>query len=259
MHRRGTLYSFQTLTTSHISEIGDILKDKTVVFGRHGGFDLDGRIILYSGDVRYNWLNTVKNVPQQQIELGNIPRMEETLSRSLRNIRVSHRKFQPNTLVEDYRTRLRKLLTNINDYRSRQNYPKSWDTSLEDVVLCMEAEASPLMLSPSGEFIVPASTPGFLLVKFLTEHMGEARAKLKSAKSRHEEEELIILRVVKELGLIQLDKDDSITSHAMIECCGRLITSAQNIRHLMHGNHLVVTRYYSVVSDGSICIPWNFK
>ena len=29
------------------------------------------------------------------------------------------------------------------------------------------------------------------------------------------------------------------------------------MRHLTHGNHLVVARYYMVKSDGVICLPWD--
>ena len=40
--------------------------------------------------------------------------------------------------------------------------------------------------------------------------------------------------------------------------CSRLITRhAHRLRHLTHGNHLIVTRYYMVKSDGAICIPWD--
>lgn len=35
-------------------------------------------------------------------------------------------------------------------------------------------EAGPLMVSPTGQFIVPSTCPGFLLVNFITENMEEA-------------------------------------------------------------------------------------
>lgn len=35
-------------------------------------------------------------------------------------------------------------------------------------------EAGPLMLSPTGQFIVPASCPAFLLVAFISENLDEA-------------------------------------------------------------------------------------
>jgi hypothetical protein len=35
-------------------------------------------------------------------------------------------------------------------------------------------EAGPLMLSPTGQFIVPSSCPAFLLIAFLSENLDEA-------------------------------------------------------------------------------------
>ena len=69
----------------------------------------------------------------------------------------------------------------------------------------------------------------------------------------------LIIKCINELGLIQLDRDDSLDSGTMIQCCSRLLQAAPTIRHLTHGNHIVVSRYYSVNSDGVICIPWNWK
>ena len=62
-----------------------------------------------------------------------------------------------------------------------------------------------------------------------------------------------------ELGLIQLDRDESLDPKNMVDCCSRLLENASMLRHLTHGNHILVTRYYSVNADGVICIPWNWK
>lgn len=42
------------------------------------------------------------------------------------------------------------------------------------------SEAGPLMVSPTGQFIIPSSLPGQLLVNFLTENMEEAKIKAKN-------------------------------------------------------------------------------
>ena len=97
------------------------------------------------------------------------------------------------------------------------------------------------------------------MVRFITKHLSESRSLMATIEARNLEESSLIIRCVNELGLIQLDRDDSLSSEAMIDCCRRLLSSASFIRHLTHGNHLVVTRFYSVMSDGRICIPWNFK
>ena len=56
-------------------------------------------------------LSTLENLCQI------IPNVEKTLSRLLFDVQISRRKFQPITQVEDYRGRLRKLVTTILDYK----------------------------------------------------------------------------------------------------------------------------------------------
>jgi len=43
---------------------------------------------------------------------------------------------------------------------------------------CYLSDSGPLMLSPTGQIIVPSSCPPFLLVNFITERMEEAGEKL---------------------------------------------------------------------------------
>ena len=100
---------------------------------------------------------------------------------------------------------------------------------------------------------------GFLLVRFITNHLSESRHLMSTIEARNLEESGLVIRCINDLGLIQLDRDDSLSSDAMVDSCNRLLSSASLIRHLTHGNHLVVTRFFSVMSDGRICIPWNFK
>ena len=69
----------------------------------------------------------------------------------------------------------------------------------------------------------------------------------------------LVIKCINELGLIQLDKDESLEPEKMISCCSRLLENASKFRHLTHGNHFTVSRYFSVNSDGVICIPWNWK
>jgi len=256
-HRRGAVESFKFLAASH-PYIADIIQGKTVVFGRSSGVSLSGHIILYSGEVRHNWLDVIKNVPKNSDILEKLPLAEKTISQCLRYIEIVHRQYQPITLVEDYRTRLRKLVTGVNDFRSRKSFPDSWPEDMSEFKLCVESESSPLMLSPTGVFIAPASCPGFLLVDFITKGMDEARVRMRESESEVHYEQHVVTRCVNELGLIQLDKDDSITSNNMITCCNKLLREVGRLRHLTHGNHLMVTRFYSVTSDGIMCVPWDF-
>ena len=50
------------------------------------------------------------------------------------------------------------------------------------------------------------------------------------AGSHKKEEDNLTIRCINELGLIQLDRDDSIPSEDMIKCCKRLLSNASEIR-----------------------------
>jgi len=97
-----------------------------LVFGRYSGVSLDGDIVLYAGEVRRNWLNVFKKAEEADAMLKSVPSSEQSLSQALRGIHVVRRENQPITLVEDYRSRLRQLLTAIGDYRSRRDFPPDW-------------------------------------------------------------------------------------------------------------------------------------
>ncbi len=54
-------------------------------------------------------------------------------------------------LVEEYRTRLRKLVTSVGDYRVRRALPAAWSAAgMHHFKMSVESEASSLMLSPGG-------------------------------------------------------------------------------------------------------------
>ena len=58
----------------------------------------------------------------------------------------------------------------------------------------------------------------------------EAKHNLSQAASHKKEEDNLIMRCTNELGLIQLDRDDSVPTDGMIQCCNRLLSNATEIR-----------------------------
>ncbi|CAJ0932879.1 unnamed protein product [Ranitomeya imitator] len=56
--------------------------------------------------------------------------------------------------------------------------------------------------------------------------------------------------------LSRLYKEPSVSCEQMISCCRRLI--GEPLPNLV-GMHLCVSHYYSVLQDGDLCIPWNWK
>jgi len=255
VHRRGVVEALHSLVVQY-PEVQEIIKRRTIVFGKNSGVSIDGQIILYSGEVRNNWLNVIKTTPESDKLLLSLPMWQKTLSQALRGIKIVTDPANI-VMVGDHRIGLRQLVTAVGDYKTRRSLPSSWPEDMSYFNFGVESDASALMLSSEGVFIIPASTPGFLIVDFISKGMSEAMFRMSEAADMVVEEAFLVSACINELGLIQLDRDDSITIKHMVSCCSRLLRSAGRMRHLTHGNHLVVARYYMVKSDGIICIPWD--
>lgn len=175
-HFRGCLKALERLYELHSTEMYN-LKERTVVFASFTGVSLEGNVMLFTGDVPTNWLELVKNLPKHDVYLTKIPAYEYALSQVLLKIRVGRRKFMPKAQAAAYTSHLRKVTTSLLDYLSLRKYPATWPDTLSNYELVVESEAGPLMISPTGQLIVPATHPGPLLVDFITNHLDEAAEK----------------------------------------------------------------------------------
>ncbi|XP_043269229.1 T-cell activation inhibitor, mitochondrial isoform X2 [Venturia canescens] len=257
-HYRGCLLAFHALAKHHPEPMA-ALRNRALVFANDTGISLEGSVMLNSGEVRNNWLDLIKNVKKHDVVLLRLPAFEKAVSRVLLDIKVGRRKFMPKVMVGQYERQLRQLTTTLSDYRGRRNYPKTWPSDLSSYEIVIEAEAGPLMLSPTGQFIVPSSCPGFLLVTFITENLEEATKRLHHYNNIKHVEHEIHDRTIKELLLAGLNKDDSITPDLMIQCCERMLAHKVILAPMLEGVMLWVTHYYSVMSDGVLCVPWDWK
>ncbi|GLG96803.1 T-cell activation inhibitor, mitochondrial [Gryllus bimaculatus] len=257
-HFRGCLQSFQALARHH-PDVMHVLKGRTLMFGNDTGVSMDGHVMLNSGEVRHNWLDLIKNVHKHDIVLLRIPSFEKAVSRVLRDIRVVRRKFQPKVMAKHYENHLRRLTTSLSDHQGRFGYPREWPEKLDKFELVVETEAGPLMVSPTGQFIVPASCPGSLVVSFIDGNMEEATSLLLRYKSNKHVERDLVQQCVDEFQLAALHKDDNITPELMIACCKQMLQHQEQLRKNLLNTRIWVTNYYSVLSDGEMCIPWNWK
>ncbi|XP_072382128.1 T-cell activation inhibitor, mitochondrial isoform X2 [Diabrotica undecimpunctata] len=165
-HRKGCLLSFMSLVNQH-PRIKNVLRGRVLIFSSFfTGVSLDGHIMLYSGEVRNNWLDFLKNIDRYDEALKRIPAFENSLSHVLRKIKIGR----------------------SNKYLERALNKK-----------CIE-----------------------------------------------------------DLQLAVLSKDDNITPDLMIKCCEQLINNKYELQSYTKNLRLNITTYYSVLSDGVVCIPWNF-
>lgn len=100
--------------------------------------------------------------------------------------------------------------------------------------------------------------PGPLLISFITSNLVEAK-NLNEIYNNHKGlEKSLHQRCISELGLAGLIKDDNITPEYMIQCCQRIVDNKERLRQFTQDLQVNVSTYYSVLSDGVVCIPWNF-
>nr|XP_040234454.2 T-cell activation inhibitor, mitochondrial [Anopheles coluzzii] len=260
-HFRGCLKSLEKLAELHPGAL-DGLKDRTVVFAAFTGVSLEGNVMLFTGDVQRNWLELIKTIDKHDSYLRKLPAYEFALSQVLRNIRIGRRKFMPKAQAMAYASHLRKITTALLDYLGKSKFPKSWPTDLSKFELVVESEAGPLMVSPTGQLIVPATCPGSLLVDFLTNHLEEALEKQSSYDRQKHIERDLHARCVAQFRLLSLTKDDSVTPDRMIECLEKLLAQgglAGGGQLELADLNLTITTYYSVLTDGTVCIPWDWK
>nr|XP_053631236.1 T-cell activation inhibitor, mitochondrial-like isoform X2 [Cherax quadricarinatus] len=252
-HLRGCLQGLTALTTHH-QEIKEILQGRAVHFGSETGVSLEGNMVLSTSEVRNQWLKVICKLPEQEPMIRRIPGMQKAVSNALREIQVTHRKYQPFVLVEHYIQHLRRLVTSLGDYQGREGFPKSWPQTLSSLQLVVESAAGPLMLSPTGQILAPSSCPPWLLVNFITENMEQAQRIIDDYERIRDKEKDLYEKCKGELGLEFLEKDDSVMPNMMIECLERLLDSAYRLSPLLSGARLWITHYYAVMLDGELTL-----
>ena len=71
----------------------------------------------------------------------------------------------------------------------------------------------------------------------------------------------VIERCYSKLGLESLKRDASVSDVQMESCCQRLLRLHEMsvLKSDLTSCRLKVAQFYSVMSDGDICVPWNFE
>ncbi|XP_017473610.1 PREDICTED: T-cell activation inhibitor, mitochondrial isoform X2 [Rhagoletis zephyria] len=253
-HFRGCLKSLERMANLHSDEMG-AMKNRVLVFAPFTGVSLEGHIMLFTGDVLTSWIDFIKNIPQHDEFLKKIPLYENTLSQVLLNIKIGRRKFMPKQQAREYAAHLIKVTTTLGDYLTVNKFPKSWPSTLADYEIVIESEAGPLMVNPTGQLIAPATCPGFMLIDFITTNLDVAKERTEKYLTQKTVERQLKAQCLHQLRVHTLTKDDSVTPDRMIETMSKLLEyNDMRFREL----NLHITNYYSVLTDGTVCIPWDF-
>lgn len=161
-HYRGCLKSLNRLADQYVNDLRP-LRGRTVMFAPCSGVNLEGEVMLFTGDVHRSWLKVheminiitiyisitrakcslsaqfIRNIAVQDDFLTRIPAYESSLSNVLLNIQIARRKFMPKAQVTSYADQLRRVTTSMLDYLATSAYPKRWPATLEEFELVVES------------------------------------------------------------------------------------------------------------------------
>lgn len=128
--------------------------------------------------------------------------------------------------------------------------------SLRGLAMTLNSDRCAPSLHELGHFNIPTRCEPASLQRFLLTRAQQARENVKRRERLKIVERELIEASVKQLSLEKLYKEPGISSRQMVACCERL--AARSLPAL-RGMHLCVSHFYSVLQDGDLCIPWNWK
>eukprot|EP00105_Crassostrea_gigas_P024641 XP_011444949.1 PREDICTED: T-cell activation inhibitor, mitochondrial-like isoform X2 [Crassostrea gigas] len=252
------LTSLEKVSENHPIVVKKFLFGRNVVFTDRNGVSLSGEVCLNHTDVPQVWLMRLTSVPAYDAVIERLPYMEQELSRLLCHIKIRRRERHHIVMAEEYEVLLNKIL---NTMRRNQDLVRRMFRSgdLSRLEMVVEGSSAPLTLTNLGQYLIPVSMPGSMIVDFIAKTQQQAEERLKDAISLKMIEDEVIQQCQDKLGLIHLEKDLNISPAQMTQCCERLMDNADEITTYMEGVRVRVTQYYSVTDDGLVCIPWNWE
>ncbi|XP_015254584.1 PREDICTED: T-cell activation inhibitor, mitochondrial [Cyprinodon variegatus] len=228
------------------------LQGHTVVFADQSGMNASGDVMLGTMDVHHQWTKFFQQLPSYRRLQQQTDWLKGRISDLLGGSEVIQlEKLGPIQLIaEHYST----LTTFHNSLMSRglRLHPRS----LHGLTVVLENDRSAPSLHEMGHFIIPTSCDPRKLQLFLQRHASEARSRALHRNRLLAEEEAVVTSCLQRLSLRGLSKEPSVSSTQMILCCRRLM---EQHSPLMQGLHVCVSHFYSVMQDGDLCVPWNWK
>lgn len=228
------------------------LQGHTVVFADQSGMNASGHVMLGTMDVHHQWTKLFEQLPSYRSLQQQTDWLKERISLLLGGAQVVHveRLGPVQPIAEHYGTLStfhKKLMS-----RHLRLHPRS----LQGLSMMLENDRSNPVLHEMGHFIIPTNCDPPKLQVFLQNHAPEARQRTQRKNQLQVEEEAVVKLCLQSLSLRSLSKEPSVSSSQMISCCRRLLD-----QHfpLMQGLHISISHFYSVMQDGDLCVPWDWK
>ncbi|XP_046704498.1 T-cell activation inhibitor, mitochondrial isoform X1 [Silurus meridionalis] len=232
------------------------LRGHTILYTDQSGMNALGHVMLGTMDVHHQWTKIFERLPSYSRLLQQTEWLKDRISFMLGGIQVIHLDRVGLVLpLEDHYSALNTFHKRLLPHRLTL-HPRS----LQGLTMILENDSSNLSLHEMGHFIIPTMTDPIHLQNFLQSNAQEARSRLQCKEQLVQmleaEEEDVVSICLQGLSLCSLSKEPSVSSSQMIPCCRRLIE--ERSPH-MQGLHLCISHFYSVMQDGDLCIPWDWK
>ncbi|XP_018536291.1 T-cell activation inhibitor, mitochondrial isoform X2 [Lates calcarifer] len=228
------------------------LQGHTVVFADQSGMNASGHVILGTMDVHHQWTKLFQQLPSYRSLQQQTEWLKERISLLLGGTQVVHmERLGPVQPIAEHYSTLSTFHKNLMSRRLRL-HPRS----LQGLTMLLENDRSNPCLHEMGHFIIPTNCNPPKLQVFLQSHAHEARQRTKRKNQLQVEEEAVMKQCLQSLSLRSLSKEPSVSSSQMILCCKRLVEQRSP---LMQGLHICVSHFYSVMQDGDLCLPWDWK
>ncbi|XP_062321080.1 T-cell activation inhibitor, mitochondrial [Osmerus eperlanus] len=250
-HRCCQLQSLSRLSQQNPEAVLN-LRGHTIVFTDQSGMNALGHVMLGSMDVHHQWAKLFERLPSYRSLKQQADWLKERISLLLGGIQVVHvERLGPLLAIEEHYSTLNAFHKRLLPRRLAL-HPRS----LQGLAMTLESGRSSPSLHELGHFIIPATCEPVLLQNFLQNQAREARRRIKLKNQLQAEEDQAMQGCLKTLALLSLSKEPGITSSQMIPCCHRLLELRSP---LLQDLRLCISHFYSVMQDGDLCIPWDWK
>ncbi|KAM6968344.1 T-cell activation inhibitor, mitochondrial [Aplochiton taeniatus] len=228
------------------------LRGHTILFADQSGMNASGHVMLGTMDVHHQWTKLFERLPGYQSLHQQTEWLKERISLLLGGVQVIHiERLGPVKPIEEHYSTLNAFHKRLLPRRLTM-HPRS----MQGLAMTLDNNRSSPSLHEMGHFSIPTSCELTKLQTFLQNQAREARQRIKHKTQLQAEEEEAVQVCLQRLSLRRLSKDPSVSCSQMIPCCRRLLEQRSP---LTQGLHLCVSHFYSVMQDGDLCIPWDWK
>ncbi|KAM6170691.1 T-cell activation inhibitor, mitochondrial [Rhynchocyon petersi] len=250
-HRCSQLHSLGRLAQQNLETL-KTAKGCTLIFTDRSGLSAVGHVMLGTMDVHHHWTKLFERLPSYFDLQRKLMLLEDQISCLLGGIQVVYiEELQPVLTLEEYYSLLDVFCNRLLKTRI-PFHPRS----LRGLQMILNSDRYAPNLHELGHFNIPILCDPGSLQWFILTKAQQARENMRRKEELKVMENELIQASMKKFSLEKLYKEPSVSSRQMVECCKRLL--GQSLPYL-HGMHLCVSHFYSVMQDGDLCIPWNWK